>query len=385
VSVARRAAALALGAVLAVWLCGCALRSHVAAAPAPKGRQGFGARPAAPRTEPLLPRTLVPYTGTVYAIFFHPLIVYPRIAFSSNEALGLQKWMVTVSEFDRILPQLDANGFILISPYDLFSLTNEDGRQVVVRKTLLLPPGKKPLLLSIDDLNYYTYMRQDGLCQKLVIDASGNIAALCPTPSGVPVISEGDTIIGIVHRFVEAHPGFSFDGAEGMINETGYEGVLGYRTEAGSPDRMAQIAAARPVIARLKEEGWIFASHSFGHYNDARITLQQFAYDTTEWMQQVEPLIGPTPFYVYPFGATVPPFGPKMALLVRDGFVMMFGVGPDPAWQWHPTFVTLDRVHVDGLSLLTEGPMLAPYFDAATVIDRQERGLSPTATSFPNP
>jgi hypothetical protein len=72
------------------------------------------------------------------------------------------------------------NQYILISIDDLFTF---DG-QKLIRKELRLPPGKKPLVLSIDDLNYYEYMRGDGIARKLVLDQQGQVQTLMVTPTG---------------------------------------------------------------------------------------------------------------------------------------------------------------------------------------------------------
>lgn len=358
--------------VFSLFLSSCGFTGSVAQMPM------FGVRHQLLYIQNRFPQTnLVPFYGTVQAIFFHPLIVYPYVAFHSSEAQGYQDWFVTVTEFKRILPQLYANGYILVTPNQLYSTATINGETIITPRTLDVPPGKKPLLLSIDDLNYYTYMRQDGNCYRLVIDKQGNIAAYCPTPEGKPVVSEQDTIIGLIDQFVKEHPDFSLFGAKGMINETGFQGVLGYRTQPGSPDRAQEIAAVKPIIAKLKSTGWVFASHSWGHLDDTTISYSLFVADTQRWITQVEPLLGPTPFYVYPFGATVPDGSAKMQYLIDHGFQMMFGVGPTPYWQWHPTYVTLDRVHVDGMALTTQHQILAPFFDAGTVVDYQERFLTP--------
>ncbi|MGL4369599.1 MAG: hypothetical protein ACRCUT_08005, partial [Spirochaetota bacterium] len=50
---------------------------------------------------------LAPYSGTVEHIFFHPLIVYPDIAFPKSRIGGYMcDWFVTVSEFTRFLEDL---------------------------------------------------------------------------------------------------------------------------------------------------------------------------------------------------------------------------------------------------------------------------------------
>lgn len=72
----------------------------------------------------------------------------------------------------------------------------------------------------------------------------------------------------ILDQFVYEHPDFSLNGAKAIFSLTGYQGILGYRTQddrdiaADSPDRPAfdayrasEIEAVKPVIERLKETG----------------------------------------------------------------------------------------------------------------------------------
>lgn len=330
---------------------------------------GFGRVSVSPQKD------VIPFTGKVQLIFFHPLVIYPTLAFHGSEAKGYQEWFITIKEFEAMLPQLYANNYILVNINSLYSLETVNGQTVVHQNVLWVPRGKKPLILSIDDLNYYTYMRENGNAYKLVLTKNGQIAAYSVDPSGHVVISRNDEIIPILDQFVAAHPDFSLDGAKGIINETGYQGVLGYRTEPGSPDRIQEIEAVLPVIAALKKDGWTFSSHSWGHRNDFKITYGDLVWDTQHWVTEVEPLVGPTDIYVYPFGATVRTGGHKMDFLISEGFHIFLGVGPHPAWVWGPNYVTANRVHIDGLALTTEPRMLAPFFNAASVLDYSARGL----------
>lgn len=339
-----------------------------------KGHYGQSAVAAGPH--------LVPFTGQVQHIFFHPLVIYPNLAFGGSEAQGYQDWFVTVAEFERMLPQLYANNYILVNVHDLYAVQYIQGRAVVRPKVLLVPPGKKPLILSIDDLNYYDYMRRNGNAYRLVLTKGGQIATYSVDPAGQVVVSRDNEIIPLLDQFVAAHPGFSLDGAKGIINETGYEGVLGYRTQPGSPDRAQQIREVLPIIARLKRDGWVFACHSWGHRDDATIPYGDLVWDTEQWKQQVEPLLGSTDLYVYPFGADVRSGGAKMRYLIGQGFHFFFGVGPQPYWRWGPGYVAMDRVHVDGMALMTQAGILAPFFNARTVIDLGARGLGPPALAF---
>lgn len=47
----------------------------------------------------------------------------------------------------------------------------------MVRNTLMLPEGKKPLVISFDDVNYYPYMLDEGFTSKLVVGEDGEIWA----------------------------------------------------------------------------------------------------------------------------------------------------------------------------------------------------------------
>ena len=45
-------------------------------------------------------------------------------------------------------------------------------------------------------------------------------------------VSVGDyDVVPLIDRFVEEHPDFSYRGAKGIVALTGYNGILGYRTD----------------------------------------------------------------------------------------------------------------------------------------------------------
>lgn len=364
------AALLTLAVVLGVGLS----LSHPAASAEPSPLPVVVIDPAAPLQGPSLPEPadrLVRYTGPIEHIFFHPLIAYPELAFDGSPlARGYDDWMVTVSEFDKIIDSVYSKGFMLVSFADLFETQTTDGQSVIVRRELWLPPGKKPLILSIDDLNYYQYMREHGNVYKLVLDDAGRIATFSVTPQGENRVAYDNDIVPILDAFVAAHPDFSWHGAKGLINLTGYEGILGYRTnDTAAPGYAQEKQDALRVVGRLKETGWSFASHSWGHLDMAKVSYRALVVDTTRWKNEVEPLIGPTAIYVYPFGSTVPLRSDKLAYLQSEGFRIFCGVGPDPYTGDGGSFVLMDRRHIDGVALRTQRLLNASLFDAAAVID----------------
>lgn len=53
----------------------------------------------------------VPYDGIVEHLFFHPIIAYPELAFDGDaQANGLDDFMVTVDEFNKILDSVYEKG-----------------------------------------------------------------------------------------------------------------------------------------------------------------------------------------------------------------------------------------------------------------------------------
>ena len=96
---------------------------------------------------------------TITHIFFHSLIVDTKRAFDGDvDQNGYNMYMTTVDEFNAILEQMYQSGYVLISPYDMaYEVTDESGTHFTYGE-IRLPAGKKPFLMSQDDLNYYSYM-----------------------------------------------------------------------------------------------------------------------------------------------------------------------------------------------------------------------------------
>ena len=170
-------------------------------------------------------------------LFFHPVIAYPEFTFSSavpeNRQKGLDDWMVTVDEFKKILQSVYDKGYILVAMEDVWSeYTTEDGQQRMQRNTLMLPEGKKPLVISFDDVNYYDYMLAEGFTSKLVLGEDGQIWAETRDPfTGETSLTRELDATTILDDFVLEHPDFSLNGAKAIYSLTGYQGILGYRTQ----------------------------------------------------------------------------------------------------------------------------------------------------------
>jgi hypothetical protein len=293
---------------------------------------------------------LVPWHGPVMNIFFHPLVLDPRLAFTDDQlGLGFQEYFVTAYEFQRILDGLWRHGWTLVDAHQAAS------------GHVLVPAGRKPLVLSEDDVNYYRYFDGRGLASRLVLDGDGNVVAQV---DGAHPYLTTDDVVPMVDAFVANHPDFSVDGAKGVLALTGYEGLLGYH-DLGDPAQREQISA---VIARLKATGWTFASHTYGHIDLTEDSLATIAHDTTEWRELALPLIGPTDMLIYPFGAR--PTDAAARYLRRAGFDIQFDIDIRPRRYHNGGAIVMSRLHIDGYAFQAPARM-RPLFSVRRVMDPQ--------------
>ncbi len=338
--------------------------------------------------------TYVPYDGIVEHLFFHPVVAYPELAFDGDaEANGIDDYMVTADEYKKILQSVYDRGYILVDIADVWSeTTDENGNAKMVRNTLYLPEGKKPLILSFDDTNYYEYMLSNGFAWKLIIGDDGKIASYGKDPQGNDVVSRDLDAIPILDKFVEEHPDFSPFGAKGCLSLTGYEGILGYRTQTDTKswtdeqeaNRQKEREAVKPIIAELKRTGWTFGSHTWGHIRlGGSKSLETIQADTQRWADEVGSLVGPTNVLFYPHGERPDgddwqKTGPIFRYLQSQGFRIFCSVGINSFSYIKKDIsaVICDRLHPDGTTLRGTDKVLGWYsqfYDARDIIDLDVR------------
>ena len=374
----KRASALALALLCALPLSAC----------------GGGKAPAAESTAPESsapsqtpePEPTAPAVPVVEHLFFHPLVAYPELAFDGDsEANGIDDYMVTVDEYNKILQHCYDNNYILVNMNDVWSeYTTENGETRMRRNTLMLPEGKKPLVISYDDTNYYPYMLDNGFTWKLILGDDGEIWSYGKDPQGKEVISQDLDAITILDKFVEEHPDFSLNGVKGCLSLTGYQGILGYRTQTDTDhpeaefeaNRQKEIAAVKPIVQKLKETGWYFGSHTWGHVRLSTISDERLQRDTQRWFDEVGSLVGPTQILFYPHGdhdQREP--GPQFKYLQSKGFRIFASVGINSYEQVKKQIsaVIIDRLHPDGTTLRWRRKDYLQFYDTWDIIDLDVR------------
>ena len=279
----------------------------------------------------------------------HPLVLDPTRAFTPDRlGQGFTDYFVTAVEFRRILDQLWRRGWTLVSPL------------AVANGHVLVPRGRKPLVLQEDDVNYYAYFNGRGLARRLVVDDAGQVMAEYSDSTGVHLTD--DDVVPLVDAEVARHPEFSAGGAKGLLAVTGYEGLFG---EHDLTDPAAR-ARVRALATALRADGWVFASHTFGHINLSKDSLAVIQRDTSRWRALTSGLLGPVHILVYPFGAR--PSEAGRALLRDAGFTMQYDIDVRPLRWIDNGVVMMSRRHVDGFAFAAPAQM-APFFDVATVRD----------------
>ncbi len=336
--------------------------------------------------------TLVPADiSEIPHVFFHSLINDPAKVFDGDyKQDDYNQVMTTVGEFNKIMQQMYDRGYVLVSVHDMAQLgKGEDGGDKMTAGKIMLPPGKKPFVLSQDDLSYYEYMMDDGYPNRLVIDEEGRVVNEIDRPDGTVERGAFD-VVPLLDAFVEEHPDFSYRGRKGIIALTGYNGILGYRTSdrvygpGGTGDwenanLEADKAKAKAVADAMRANGWEFASHSWGHINYGSAKDEGFKRDADLWLKEVSPLIGETDVIIFPFGSDVgdwhPYTGERYQYLKDQGFRYFCNVdGSKYAWvQLTGDYLRQGRMNLDGYrmyqDLVNGKTKCAPFFDVASVFD----------------
>ena len=264
---------------------------------------------------------------TVPHIFYHSLIVDTDRAFdtskwSEDEIAGINAWMTTVDEFDKITQQMYDNGWVLVKLRDLVVESTDAEGKVTFSKNnqLLLPADKKPFVLSIDDWSYYHSYDGKGYGDKAVVDANGDVKVQYTDASGN--VSFGDyDVVPRLNTFMKAHPDGAYKGARGLIAMTGYNGVFGYRTDVAyktherlGADQSAWLNAhpdfdwdrevedAKVVAEAVKKSGWEFACHTWGHLSVTGKSVDTLSTDQDKWQNTVANITGKTDTIIFAHG-----------------------------------------------------------------------------------
>ena len=327
---------------------------------------------------------------------FHALIADPSRAFSDQTYGGsYNKNFVTIDEFEAILEQLYANNYVLVDMDSFVAETVTGDSITYASKTLDLPDGKKPLMITETMADYFSFMvdsdgdgnadaKGGGFANKLVLK-NGEIKAEMVNASGETVVGNYE-LIPILEDFIELHPDFSYQGARATIAVCGYDGVFGYKTNPkviqskGQEFYDAQVTAAQEVCKAIRDAGYTFASYTYNNVDYGKKSANEIQADITSWTSEVLPILGEAQTLVYAKGSDISTTGDytgsKYTVLYQAGFRYFITAGSNPGATIHNDYVRQIRLMVTGTTMANAGSVYGPYFSASSLLNHQ-RGNVP--------
>lgn len=337
--------------------------------------------------------------GKVVNLSFQMLIADIQMALRhQSRAQTIINNFITTDEFSKILQELYDNGYILVSPTDFMEASvNENGETVFTPKTLYLPAGKKPLMITQTNVNYNLYLVDSdgdrkadkyggGFANKLVLDSNGDITCEMINSTGQTVYGAYD-LIPILDAFVEENPDFSYRGAKAIIALTGYNGLFGHRTQPDAVLTWGQeiyddaVVQAKAVAERLRETGYILACYSYENISYGDIISAQIDQDLTKWDNEVLPILGEVDILVYAQGDDIVSgkvySGEKYQVLKNHGFEYFIGFcSGSEGWFYTDTgYARQGRILVSGANLANHSDWFMGMFYASNVLDSARSGL----------
>ncbi len=314
-------------------------------------------------------------------IFFHILCVDPENSFDESkwgtQAGGYNSLMTTIPEFEKMMQEMYDKGYVLVSLHDIaHEETQADGTTKMVKGSIMLPPGKKAFVMSEDDVCYYEYMEGAGYADKMIVGDDGRPTLHYTDKDGNEFVGDYD-LVPILDKFIDEHPDFSYKGHKACLVFTGYNGVLGYRTdESYDPsseyydpkleqghDVEAERKEAIEVMKALVADGYDLGSHSWGHRDLGTIEMDRFKKDCDRWNRNVAPLIkeatGSQPdIIIFPKGADIGDWHPyasdneRFKYMYNLGFRYFCNVDNNQYWvQLGDTYLRQGRRALDGLNM----------------------------------
>ncbi len=314
-------------------------------------------------------------------VFFHILTVDPENSFDENrwgkQAGGYNSLMTTIDEFKKMMQEMYDKGFVLVSLHDLATFTdNADGTVTATKGSIMLPPGKKAFVMSEDDVCYYEYMVGAGYADKMIIGEDGRPTLHYTDKDGNEFVGDYD-LLGVLDTFIDEHPDFSYHGHKACLVFTGYNGILGYRTdESYDPnseyydpdleqghDVEAERREAVEVLKAIIADGYDVGSHSWGHRDLGQIEYDRFKRDCDRWERNVAPLIrealGKQPdIIIYPKGADVADWhgyshsNERFDYMHKLGFRYFCNVDSNQYWvQFGDDYLRQGRRALDGYNM----------------------------------
>ena len=329
----------------------------------------------------------------VLNLSFHMLVADPARAYADEDyADAYRRNFVTITEFSNILTQLYENNYMLVSLDDFITEEKDaDGNVTFGTKTVYLPKDKKPVMITQTNVTYYRYMIDGdgdgepdkdgaGFASRLMLDDKGEVTCELIGANG-EILTGAYDLVPLLNDFIKVHPDFAYNNARAVIAVSGYEGVLGYRTDSATKTEKGedyynqQAAQAKAVADAMKKDGYVFACYSYENKDYASISAAEVESDIQKWIAEVTPILGSTDILAYAQNADIALAsadytGEVYNGLKNAGFHYYLGFANKNPWATvNSDYVRQGRTMVTGENLINFPSMFGDAFDSEAVLD----------------
>ena len=329
--------------------------------------------------------------GSIPNLSFHMLIADPSRAFTNREFGGqYNRNFVTVDEFQKILESLYDKGYVLVEFEHCVAETVTGDTITYSAKPILLPDGKKPVMITETMVNYFNYMIDGngdgtpdkdgaGFASKLVVDdLTGQIQAEMVNASGETIRGNYD-LVPVLEKFIEEHPDFSYRGARATLAVTGSEGIFGYRINTSTKSSKGEefynkeVEGAKKIVAVLKEKGYEIACYTYANIDYGKKSASEIQADISSWKVEIMPVVGTLDTLVYAKSSDISTTGAytggKYNVLKEAGFRYFISNGTSQSADVTSEYVRQKRIMVTGTYMAHTPTMYTYYFDAKSVLN----------------
>lgn len=296
-------------------------------------------------------------------ISFQNLIVDAARAFDGDSAAeDYASYNLTIDEFTAALTEMYNNGFVLVSMTDIADV-NEEGKYA--SKPIVLPAGKKPLVMSLLPADYPLSRAGDGFAMSLVVGTDGAITAEYIDSNATRLNGTYD-FVSILEDFIRQYPGFSYRGARAVIGIDSSPELFGY-----DMDKADELEALKKVVEALRTTGYEFASFTYDGVRYGDSTAEVVTADVQEWEDAYTELLGDVQILIYAGGSDLLEYeGEKYNTLYGAGYRYFIGMDNDTeAWgQITDNYVRQTRRTINGIRITKDKNKIADLFDASAII-----------------
>ncbi len=297
-----------------------------------------------------IPSNLITWEDTVESISVKPLLVDISQAKKGKSKYFAENELITAAEFENLLNELYENDYVLISPNLYFNYPDNYSEVVV-------PKGKKPIILIFESYQYSADFQEAGTAAKLAYNKDNDSFYSYLNRNDPESICDTDVdAIPILEQFISTHNNFSFNGARALISLNANENLFGYiiksqqlnnyiddMSDLGLPISslinmtdeekenyfQKEYLPLAQLISGLKYHNYYFCNGTYSNQELDLLDLNEFKSEIENWEDICFPYLGKTQALLFPNGSHIYANQDKLDYLLEKGYVNFYSQGAD--------------------------------------------------------